>query len=532
MKPTDDIFHRILLLIAIASITSHFSDAQISTEWRKEFPDNHFNENIHGGTPTMIRSHDDMVLLLSEKEIENEKNIEIIKIDDEGNIIWKFSYLENNHSIEKVNCIGLDPYGDIIVGGSIKSLNNNSHSQPLLFKVNSNGSFLWEYILPIADQSDGYINDLSIDIRHNIYATGKYHNADKKTIVTKLYPGGQHVWTVFNEAEEGLAIKVIDDETIFMVGKSDKDDHELYERFHYDLDGQQLLYWPTANYYEQLNGKPVFDQFGYLYQYSTFGFRLHKRNQIGYHMWSYGDSEQAQNGGSIGAVAFDDKMNTYICGSETVFKGNHTDNDMFILKIDRIGNVVWKYVLEEETTLETANSIYLDAQGNIYASGESTDLNGIFFDGIIVSVAANGTEQWRYKFDTDIGQQNVAFNIIKANGNVYVTELIKHSRRSTNKHLGLLKLSQLTGINEQQDLSDQVKLFPNPTYGELNIQLPGHMAGQLQYDVTDQSGKTIISGSQLLQDHQLTIQTDIDPGLYIITIQTNDVIARSKFSVR
>lgn len=78
---------------------------------------------------------------------------------------------------------------------------------------------------------------------------------------------------------------------------------------------------------------------------------------------------------------------------------------------------------------------------------------------------------------------------------------------------------------------NEVQVFPNPTSGNLNIQLESTSATSLQIRVSDILGKTVLQKTQDVFEGGQLLNLDlhtIDNGLYLITIQEGDYIATFK----
>jgi hypothetical protein len=74
-------------------------------------------------------------------------------------------------------------------------------------------------------------------------------------------------------------------------------------------------------------------------------------------------------------------------------------------------------------------------------------------------------------------------------------------------------------IKNEKTTFDDVRFFPNPTTGILNISVDDHLIGR-QYQVYDATGKLVSAG--LLGDHQN--QLSLKTGLYFVQIRTVDKV--------
>ena len=84
-------------------------------------------------------------------------------------------------------------------------------------------------------------------------------------------------------------------------------------------------------------------------------------------------------------------------------------------------------------------------------------------------------------------------------------------------------------MDELNDVA-QVRLFPNPTAGLLNLSISGAQASKATVRVNNLLGATVITKRLNLNG---TVQEQIDlsgqaPGTYFVTIQLNDRIATER----
>jgi hypothetical protein len=79
-----------------------------------------------------------------------------------------------------------------------------------------------------------------------------------------------------------------------------------------------------------------------------------------------------------------------------------------------------------------------------------------------------------------------------------------------------------TGLNQIQRLSDNIKLFPNPTSGNLNISFFGSVPADIRtYSLTDNLGRLIKMGTFGPSNSSVDIETsNLPPGLYQIRFDT------------
>ena len=93
--------------------------------------------------------------------------------------------------------------------------------------------------------------------------------------------------------------------------------------------------------------------------------------------------------------------------------------------------------------------------------------------------------------------------------------------------------SYVTSVNDVTDISNTVNTFPNPTNGELNLNINNDVTGTLFINVIDNNGVVKLSTS--INKNTSNMDTTIDmsalaAGLYIVEMKQEGVVARKKVS--
>jgi len=157
--------------------------------------------------------------------------------------------------------------------------------------------------------------------------------------------------------------------------------------------------------------------------------------------WLWAKSTGSINDDQANAIAVDASGNTYIAGwfdSDTVkFGSNSLINagayDIFLAKYDASGNVLWA-TRAGGKNYDYANSVAVDASGNIYVAGYFTSDTAWFgsvrllntggtdytADMFLVKYNSSGVVQWA-KSATGLGDDKASSVAVDASGNAYVT---------------------------------------------------------------------------------------------------------------
>ena len=92
--------------------------------------------------------------------------------------------------------------------------------------------------------------------------------------------------------------------------------------------------------------------------------------------------------------------------------------------------------------------------------------------------------------------------------------------------LGYYKSSDPIGITDSNDLINMVKLFPNPTAGELNINTEVEFSYDLQ--IINLTGQVLLKQDHLIGDYQFDV-SPLPNGMYIIKLISEDKQLQIKF---
>jgi len=89
--------------------------------------------------------------------------------------------------------------------------------------------------------------------------------------------------------------------------------------------------------------------------------------------------------------------------------------------------------------------------------------------------------------------------------------------------------SLTTDRNEEIELSHQIRVFPNPTYGEINIDLTNFQKSVLGIKILDLHGKTVQTIPNLYQNKFTYFSLESLPrGIYFIQFKTADFLISKK----
>ncbi len=95
-------------------------------------------------------------------------------------------------------------------------------------------------------------------------------------------------------------------------------------------------------------------------------------------------------------------------------------------------------------------------------------------------------------------------------------------------------LGQTVGMDQirnQNESYEKIKLYPNPSNGEIHIEIPdGKMSDQYEVKIIDITGKVYYHKEMKLMSDEITIYPKLSDGIYFIKILKSDFqITYTKF---
>ncbi len=246
------------------------------------------------------------------------------------------------------------------------------------------------------------------------------------------------------------------------------------------------------------------------------------------------------------------------------FENGRTDYDIYILKIDSIGQEQWSLIIGDERE-EGCQMIIVNTNGDYTVVGEQTGRSGIGFDGTIVRVSSTGELVYHKTIDgpgsdaifsvievhpdtlvmagysnsydisrpisgvmvvTDANGDELGRSYIGANGIDIVYEIIPNSLGG----FSLAGSSTVDGISKylfaqgsrspslaiQPILaSDEFAVFPQPSSGKIQVYCP--VKGEIRYELRALDGRLLQYGQANTAPVFSIAITEI-PGTYLLTL--------------
>jgi V8-like Glu-specific endopeptidase len=97
-------------------------------------------------------------------------------------------------------------------------------------------------------------------------------------------------------------------------------------------------------------------------------------------------------------------------------------------------------------------------------------------------------------------------------------------------HLIALEIGSFTSLNEESSQSDNVKLYPNPAFDELNVDLAVAKIKIESIQVFDTFGRLVLNEGDQHNLPKLSLNiSDLNSGFYVLVIKTDDELISRKF---
>ena len=492
-------------------------------------------------------------------------NMYIAKFDASGNVVWAKEAVGGGLYYERGSGIKTDANGNSYVTGYFESpsitfgsftlTNNggNSTGDFFIVKYDSSGNVVWARSAGGTDADDG--EAISLDAMGNVYVIGTFNSPTITFGSTTLTNAGSTF--------------VCD----FFIAKYDSDGNVLWAKRAGGTDDD--IGWGIAT---DANGNSYVTG-SFRSSSITFGSTtltnnttqyedvfVVKYNSSGTVVWakSYGGNSYDSGWG----ISVDGSGNSYVTGyfqSPTITFGSTTltnvDNtgftrDFFIEKNDASGNPVWAKS-GGGTDYDYGFGITTDTNGNSFVIGDfasaSFQLGSYTFhnhdtinftnDIFIAKYNSAGTILWAdsYGGTNYDGAASICRDI---NGDIFITgsyasnsisfgnNTITNSDTNSTEEIFVAKLNPVTGINEIENGTNSISLYPNPTTGIFTLSYNSVRAQNfvpLQLLIYDVLGQEVYH-QPINNSTQSTINvTQLSNGVYFYQLTNNKETYRGKF---
>ncbi|MFC1731129.1 SBBP repeat-containing protein [candidate division KSB1 bacterium] len=407
----------------------------------------------------------------------------ILKLDDLGNLIWAKSI--GGVSSDRSFSITCDIMGNIYATGrfintvdfdpgtATFNLTSSGGEDVFILKLNGSGNFVWAKSIEGSFNNEG--RSITTDDSGNVYLSGNFEgtadfdpgsstfnltsNGLWDIFLTKLDNLGNFIWarSFGGTGRDGLNLITIDPSgNIYATGKfqSSVDFNPGAATFNLTSNGDYDIFIQKLD----ANGDFIWAK------------------SIGGPNYDQGESIITDTSGNIYVTGYYQETADFDPGSSTFNLSSNGAEDVFILKLDDLGNLIWAKSIGGPL-FDAGNSITNDTHGNLFLSG--------YFQGLA-------------DFDPGTSTYNLTSN---GNEDVFV-----------------VKFSQSATFIADNSLFSFVSVFPNPTNETVNIQLGN---GDQQITIYDTQGQLVYQEYLNIKSDQIRKEIDISQlpkALYLIKV--------------
>lgn len=116
-------------------------------------------------------------------------------------------------------------------------------------------------------------------------------------------------------------------------------------------------------------------------------------------------------------------------------------------------------------------------------------------------------------------------------GSYEVSILVSNEFRCWNSDTMLVEIKEYTNIHDQS-LPAGIMVYPNPSGDVINMRITGYSKNKIEIKIFDKAGRIVLSSKTYSQDlvkHLILDVSYLMKGLYILQIQGNNLIYKTKF---
>lgn len=473
-------------------------------------------------------------------------NLYIVKYDAWGNMLWAKNVGGGTSSFSLAQSIAVDDSGNIFITGtfadsvtfgSILLINSGSSASPMFIaKYDSSGNVVWAKSMGggLAD----YAYSVAVDDLGNSYVTGVLHSgltasfdniiltntsggAIADMFVVKYDSFGNAVWAKCYEGDEwikGLCVTTDASGNLYVAGAF-------------------------------CASTVVFGSFTLTSTCNCGNSFLVKYDPAGNIIWAQ-SATPAATFSAASSVSTDALGNSYLTGffgGSTITFGSFTltnsgpaySYDMFLVKYDSLGNILWAQSAGGPSFDDVANSVFADSIGNSYVVGyfnSGSITFGSFFlinnstsfnsgDLFVVKYDPLGNVIWATSTGGIYGDQansvradaagncyiageysspNISFAPISLNGNNNFPEMF------------VAKMSFFAlGINSSEAFSDKIFIYPNPSNGVFMLDCKVPQAEIVIYNLV---GEIIFQSKSVAPISKIDLSNQVN-GVYFVNVK-------------
>jgi hypothetical protein len=423
-----------------------------------------------------------------------------IKYNSSGVQQWTAIYIGPGIDDEAYS-VGLDHSGNVYVTGR-SSGEGGSYFSYCTIKYNSSGNQQWVQRYHGPGTGNDQASSIAVDDSGNAYVTGS--SVDSVTgydyCTLKYNSSGVLLWAAryVGPGNSAFAHSVAADNSgnVYVTGTSGSTSTTI--RYNSSGIQQWVASTPGATFVLSL------DDSGNVYVAGrgSGGYLTIKYNSSGVQQWLTGYHGNGTD--AVYSIAVDASRNVYVTGS--IKTGGSTGYDFATVKYSPSGTQQWTATYSSAGySQDAANSIAVDAFGNIYVTGGGSGAYNT------LKYNSSGVQQWLEIYN-DFGGGGQSILALGPSGSVYVTGASQGS--GTGLDITTIKYSQLVGI---QPISNET---PKEFSLSQNYPNPFNPSTKIRFDIPKQALTRITVFDILGREVVTLVNEELNAGKYEVEFKT------------
>lgn len=495
-------------------------------------------------------------------------DIYISKLDASGNFVWGKTI--GGTGIEDVKDVVVDATGNTYITGKYEPGTDFDPSisatytlpatdSHFILKLDPLGNFLWAK--SFGDAFGVNSKSIAIDNTGNIYLTGYFSS------LVDFDPSAVSTYTLYSYPYASTFILKLDNSGNFnwakKIGEGGNDgcgnnvctdlNGRIYVTGYFygsaDFDPSPSTYSLTAN---------LFTRDSYITKFDGLGNLIWAKN-LGGGYFDEGISCNVDTKGNVYSTGYYSGIGDFDPSSTSTYTlgGGTTENNIFVSKLDSVGNFVWANKIGGSYD-DRGTSIITDGLNNVYIAGYFKyicDFNPLPIgtytitsngsqDGFITKLDENGVFVWNATFGA-IAADWVNCLMTDPSNNVYATGFYERNTdfdpssgifnlpgNTGNTDAFVLKLTGLTtNLSNNKDNDFRFSLYPNPAHEFVNINLE-QLSNNPSYIIITNILGEIISSNTFEDNTRITINTShLNSGVYFVTLENSGAMSTQKIVI-
>lgn len=470
----------------------------------------------------------------------------ITKYDLSGNVLWAKKAGGSNGDFGL--SVSVDDSGYVYVSGYFKSssitfgsytLNNpgSPFGTAFLVKYDGLGNVVWAKSSSNSPSSDTFQSVIT-DSKGNVYVTGHFQSSSITFGTTTLTNSG-------SPNMEPIVVKYDNLGNVVWAKSGSGTNHDRCYDVSVDTSGNVYI----TGIFESASvtfGNVTLSNSSFQYE-DVF---VVKYDELGTVLWAKSAGGSHEDFGF--SVSVDNNENLYLAGysrsSSITFGSNTLANsgtpygDLFIVKYNSLGNVLWAKKGLNTLSSDAFNSAYADNAGNIYATGHFQS-NSITFGSttltnsnspnqeiVIVKYDSTGNVVWALNtngLSNDVGKAICSDN----NGNLYVSgdfssssvnfgSIVLNNNGAGNEDVYIAKFENTSlGLHGQSIPDNIVSIYPNPTNSTITVNIENSSsAKEYKIEVNNLLGQTVYANSINSTNNFIDLSSVGKKGVYFVKV--------------